>query len=139
MDQHVASRDHDPKIGSERSFGFVMAGFFLLIALWPLIGRSAPRLWALFVGLAFVAVALLKPDLLAPLNRLWFRLGLAIGRITNPIIMGLLFFAVFAPLGILFRALGKDLLALRFDRDVASYWSVHAAAEGQRSDMRKQF
>jgi len=125
----VAHAD-DVQMGSERSFGLVFAAVFALIGLWPTISiRNLPhieldgaRLWALVIALAFLAAALLFPVVLRSLNWAWFKIGLAIGRVMNPIVMGVLFFVVVTPIGLLMRACGKDLLRLRFDRAAPSYW-----------------
>lgn len=129
---HIEAVAHvdDVKMGSDRSFGLVFATVFTLIGLWPTISirplprleLDAARLWALVIALGFLAAALLFPAILKSLNWAWFKFGLAIGRVMNPIVMGILFFAVVTPMGLLMRALGKDLLRLKLDREAPSYW-----------------
>jgi hypothetical protein len=67
-------------------------------------------------------VAWLSPAALAPLNRVWTRFGLLLHRIVSPVVLGVMFFVVVTPMGLIMRALGKDPLRLRFDRDARSYW-----------------
>ncbi len=115
-------RNDAPKPSSDRGFGLVFAAVFAVVALWPILGAEAPRLWALALAAAFLAVALAAPRRLAPLNRLWTRFGLLLSRVMNPLVLGLLFFVVVTPMGLVMRALGKDPLRRRLDRSAASYW-----------------
>jgi predicted membrane metal-binding protein len=115
-------RDEAPKGSSDRGFGLVFAVVFAIVAAWPLMGGGGPRLWALAVAAGFAALAFAAPRALAPLNRLWTRFGLLLARITNPLVMGLMFFAVVTPMGLAMRALGKDPLRRRFEPGAASYW-----------------
>ena len=96
------------KSSSNRSFGFVFAVVFALIGMWPLIGGHAARLWALAIAAAFLLIALVRPKLLAPGNRLWTRFGLVLHRVVNPLIMGLIFFLAVTPTALVMRALGKE-------------------------------
>jgi hypothetical protein len=74
------------------------------------------------VGAAFLAAALLRPAVLAPLNRVWTRFGLLLHRIVSPVVLGIMFFVVITPMGLIMRALGKDPLRLRLEREARSYW-----------------
>jgi hypothetical protein len=107
---------------SNRSFGLVFSGVFALIGLLPLIVGGAARLWAVVLAVAFLIVALACPAVLAPLNRLWMAFGLLLHRIVSPIVLGIMFFGVITPMGLLMRALGKDPLRLRLDKAAGSYW-----------------
>src|SRR5262245_66605737 len=107
---------------SDRSFGFVMAGFFALVALFPLLHGplSSIRWWALVVAAAFLALALLWTAPLRPLNRAWLRLGLLLSKIVSPVVMMVLFYATVTPVGVLMRLAGKDPLRLRRNEAAAS-------------------
>src|SRR4051812_46578257 len=74
------------KMGSERSFGFTVGGILLAIALWPLHAGNALHWWALMPALPLLVMAALQPSLLAPLNKLWFKLGLLLGRVISPVV-----------------------------------------------------
>lgn len=124
---------------SDRSFGVVFAAAFLVIALFPLVRGGEPRLWALAVAAAFLGAALIRPALLAPLNRLWFRFGLLLGRVTNPLIMGLVFFLVITPMAVIMRLRGKDPLRLRPDREAKSYWIERVPPGPAPASMTNQF
>lgn len=116
------ARGERPEGSSDRGFGLTFAAVFAVVGLWPLLDAATPRLWALAGAAGFAGLAFLAPRLLAPLNRLWTRFGLLLARVTNPIVMGLLFFAVVTPMGLAMRALGKDPLRRRFEPEAASYW-----------------
>jgi hypothetical protein len=123
---------------SDRSFGLVFAGVFFFVAFWPLLRHGeALRWWALGVGVVFMALALFKESALAPLNRLWFKLGMAMHSVMSPAIMGLLFFGAVAPMGLILRALGKDILRLRTGG--SSYWILRDPPGPARESMKQQF
>jgi hypothetical protein len=126
---------------SEKSFGITFAVVALLLAVW-LWWRKDLAAWAL-VSLAasagFLAAGFLAPRLLRPLNLLWLRVGLLLHKVVNPLLMGLLFFAVFTPMGVLMRLGGKDFLRLKFRDGNASYWISRAEAGGAPGSMRNQF
>tara|TARA_A100000164_G_scaffold56101_1_gene44650 strand:+ start:319 stop:702 length:384 start_codon:yes stop_codon:yes gene_type:complete len=125
----------DVKISSNRSFGIVFFVVFLIIALFPLINDGNIRLWSLIVSLAFLALGLLNSKFLSPLNKIWFKFGLFLGKIISPIVMGLIFFFVVTPIGILMRILKKDLLNLNMNNN-KSYWIEKSEP---KSKMKNQF
>ncbi len=125
----------DVKISSNRSFGIVFFVVFLIIALYPLINDGNIRLWSLIVSLAFLALGLLNSKFLSPLNKIWFKFGLFLGKIISPMVMGLIFFFVVTPIGILMRILKKDLLNLKLNNN-KSYW---IEKNEPKSKMKNQF
>ncbi len=124
---------------SERSFGIVFAVVFALIALFPLWSGRPIRLWALLIAAAFLAAALLMPALLRPLSLIWYRIGLLLHRVVNPLLMGILFFGVFTPMALVIRMRGKDLLQLRRDGARQSYWITREPPGPKPGSMSKQF
>jgi predicted membrane metal-binding protein len=128
-----------PRPGSERSFGLVFAAVFTIVGLWPLLGSDAPRWWSCGVAIAFAAIALAYPRVLAPLNLIWFRFGMLLHRIVSPIVLGVLFFAAVMPTGLIMRLLGKDVLHLRRDPDAASYWIERDPHGPAPETMKNQF
>ena len=125
----------DVKISSNRSFGIVFFIVFLLIALYPLIHSEEIKFWSIIISLIFLVLGLLNSKILAPLNKLWFKFGIFLGKIISPLIMGIIFFLVVTPIGILMRLLGKDLLNLKHNKN-KSYWIDKT---GPKSKMRNQF
>ena len=141
---HESLNAHDDvKVGSARSFGLVFATVFIIIALLPLLSLSGRqgslRLWALIVAAFFAVAALTMPRLLEPLNKLWFRFGLLLHKIVNPLVMGLLFFVTVTPIGLLMRSLGKTPLKLGFDKSAKSYWIPRTPPGPEPESMKRQF
>src|SRR6185312_9204239 len=119
--------------------GLVFAAMLLLVAVFPLVHSREPRWWVVVVSLAFFAVAVIQPVLLAPLNRLWFRFGLLLGSVTNPLVMGLVFFLVVTPMAVIMRLRRKDPLRLRLDRNARSYWIERVPPGPAPASMTNQF
>ena len=124
------------KLGSNRSFGIVFFIVFLLIAIYPLINQGEIRIWSLIISFLFLFFGLLNSKILTPLNKLWFRFGLFLGKIISPIIMGVIFFLVVTPIGLLMRLLGKDVINLKLNKKKSSYWIEKV---GPKSKMKNQF
>ena len=133
------SRDQQVEGSSDRSFGLVFAVVFLLIGCWPLIHREPPHWWAIVVSAVFAATALLKPALLAGLNRLWLKLGLLLAKIVSPVVLALLFYVTVTPVGLLMRAAGKDPLRLKLDPGADSYWIPRKPPGPPPDSMTNQF
>lgn len=132
-------RRDEVRAGSARTFGLVFAAVFTMIGCWPLTGGGEPRIWALAVAVVFGIASLTVPRVLAPLNRLWFRFGMALHRIVSPIILGLLFYLSVFPTALLLRLFGKDLLRLRFEPDAKSYWIAREPPGPHPETMKNQF
>ena len=125
----------DVKISSNRSFGIVFFVVFLLIALYPLTNEGEIRIWSVIISLIFLILGLLNSKILAPLNKLWFKFGIFLGKMISPLIMGIIFFLVVTPIGLIMRLLGKDVLNLKYN-DNQSYWIER---NGPKSKMKNQF
>ena len=123
------------KISSNRSFGIVFFIVFVLIGFYPLINDGNLRLWSLIISLIFLILGLINSKILTPLNILWFKFGIFLGKVVSPLILGIIFFIVVTPTGILMRAFKKDLLNLKFNSN-KSYWIEKT---GQKSKMKNQF
>ena len=132
-------RDEEIKGSSDRAFGMVFTAVFAIVALWPLTGGASPRIWALIVAGLILAAALMHPTILSPLNRLWTRFGLLLHKITNPIIMGLVFFVTVTPTALIMKMMGKDPLNRKFDRNVKSYWIDRTPPGPSPETMKNQF
>ena len=125
----------DIKIGSNRSFGIVFFIVFFLIATYPLINGNEIRLWSLVISTIFLLLGLINSKILNPFNKLWFKFGIFLGKIISPLIMGIIFFLVVTPIGLLMRLLNKDLLNLKFNNN-SSYWIEKTEP---KSKMKNQF
>ena len=123
------------KISSNRSFGIVFFVVFLLIALYPIINSEEIRIWSLIISFIFIILGLLNSKILTPLNKLWFKFGLFLGKIVSPLIMGVIFFFVVTPIGLIMRMLGNDVLNLKQNKN-KSYWIEKSGPKGR---MKNQF
>lgn len=127
-------------LGSNRKFGVTFGAIFAVFGLWPLLHQGgSPRWWLIAASAGFLSVGLLVPVWLTPLNRAWFKLGLALNKIVNPVVMGLLFFGAVVPFGWFLRWKGKDLLRLAIKRDAPTYWIEREPPGPSRGTFNKQF
>ncbi len=133
------SRDEAVKVSSDRAFGIVFTVLFAVIGLWPLIHGGEVRIWSLVLAAVILAVALIRPSLLAPFNRAWMKFGLLLHKITNPVIMGLIFFLTVTPTALIMRAMGKDPLRRKFDPSATSYWIDRDPPGPEPETMKQQF
>jgi len=133
------SRPETAQQSSNRTFGLVFAGFFFLVAILPLLRGDALRWWALPCSAVFLIAAILAPKVLGPLNQAWTALGIVLHKISSPIILGILFYFVFAPFGWLLRRMGKDFLRLRRAPESDSYWIPRQPPGPEPAGMSKQF
>jgi hypothetical protein len=134
-------RAEEVQRSSDRSFGLVMAAVFAIVALFPLLhaSPSSIRWWALATAAAFAGCAFFWTAPLAPLAQLWFRFGLLLARIVNPIVLALLFCLVILPIGMLMRIFGKSSVASGRDRRVETYWIRREIPGPPPETMKHQF
>lgn len=132
-------RDEQPQGSTDRAFGLTFAVVLALLAAWSWWQESAFAPFWLAGAAAFLAAALAWPRVLAPLNRAWYRFGMLLHRLVSPLIMAFLFFALVAPIGLLMRALGHDLLRLKWDRAAHSYWIARTPPGPPAKSMHRQF
>ena len=116
------------------TFGILFFIFFLIIGLYPLVSVGVVRIWFVILSLVFLIITIIRPNLFMFLNRLWIQFGVFLGKIISPIVMGLVFFFVVTPIGMLVRILKKDVMGLK--RGASSYW-INRKDKLQR--MNKQF
>jgi len=124
------------KISSNKSFGIVFFVIFLVVALWPLINEGEIRIWSIVISIIFLFLGLINSKILTPLNILWFRFGILLGNIFSPIVMGIIYFGVITPIGILMKLIGKDILNLKQNKKSSTYW---IKKEKVISNMKNQF
>lgn len=139
MNEHQPRHLAPVTSASDRSFGIVFTIFFAIVGLLPLLGSHPVRIWALVVSSVFLLLALLAPKSLAPLNKLWTKLGALLHRVVSPIALGVLFFLVVTPTGLFMRLFGKDPLRLRLDPSAKSYWIERAPPGPDAESLKNQF
>ena len=128
-------KNNEIKISSNKSFGVVFFIVFFLFGIWPALKGNDVRYWSILLSLIFLILGLLNSKLLSPLNRLWFKFGIILGNFIAPIIMGLVFFLVVTPIGLIMKLLGKDLINLKKNKD-KTYWIEKKEI---KSSMKNQF
>ena len=124
------------KIGSNKSFGIVFFILFLFIGLYPILNNNSIRLWSIVIAALFLILGIFNSKLLSPLNKIWYKFGILLSKLISPLIIGLIFFFVVTPTGLLMRIIGKDLLNLKFNKKDKSYWIEKV---GPKSKMKNQF
>ena len=119
-----------------RSFGPLFFIVLLAFALWPLTKKGEINLYLISIALIFLILGLLNSKILTPLNRSWIKFGELLGRIIAPIIMGIVYFIILTPVSLLVRLFGKDLIGMKFNNNLKTYWIKRKKHLGT---MDKQF
>ncbi len=123
------------KIPSNKNFGITFSIFFLIITFYIFINHEKLNLWILSMSVIFLILGITNSNLLLPANKIWFKFGIFLGKIISPLVMGIIFFLVITPIGLILRIFGKDVLKLKFSND-KSYW---IDKDGSKSKMKNQF
>ena len=123
------------KIGSNKSFGIVFFIVFFIISTYPLIDGGALKIWSLGISVVFLILGILNSKILTPLNKLWFKFGILLGKIVSPVVMAFVFFGVVTPIALIMKIFKKDLLNMKKNKNL-SYW---IAKSGPKSKMKNQF
>ncbi len=123
------------QISSNKSFGIVFFIFFFIISVYPLTKDQNIIIWCFSLSIVFLILGLLNSSILTPLNKIWFKFGIFLGKIVSPLVMGIIFFLVVTPIGFFMKVLGKDLLNLKYNKK-KSYWIEKS---GPKSKMKNQF
>ena len=124
------------KAGSIKSFGIVFFLFFVIIALYPLLNENSIRVWSLIVGFIFLFLGMLNSPLLKPLNLIWFKFGLFLGKFIAPIVMGIVYFMVVFPTFLLLKIFKRNYLNIKYERNRNSYW---LNIKNKSNSMKDQF
>ena len=123
------------KLPSNRNFGIVFSIVFLIIAIWPILNQNEIRIWSTIISLIFLILGLINSKFLSPLNKAWFKFGLILGSVIAPIVMGIVFFLVVTPTGLIMKALGKDILGLKRNKN-NTYW---LEKDNSNNNLKNQF
>ena len=124
------------KKSSNRSFGILFFLVFLGFGLWPLTKEMSPNIYLIIISVIFLILGLLNSKLLSPFNNLWIKFGEILGKIIAPIVMAAVYFLILTPISLLVRLFGKDLIEMKFNNNVKSYWIKRKKHLGT---MDKQF
>tara|TARA_B100002051_G_C16227050_1_gene388603 strand:- start:26 stop:406 length:381 start_codon:yes stop_codon:yes gene_type:complete len=121
---------------SNRSFGILFFIVFLVIGLWPIINQNDPNIYLILISIIFLILGLLNAKILSPLNLIWIKIGELLGKIIAPIVMAIIYFMILTPISLIVRIFGKDLLGLKFTKQIKTYWINRKKEIGS---MKKQF
>ena len=124
------------KKSSNRSFGILFFLVLLGFGLWPLTKEMSPNIYLIIISVIFLFLGLLNSKLLSPLNNLWIKFGEILGKVIAPIVMAVVYFLILTPISLLVRLFGKDLIEMKFNNNVKSYWIKRKKHLGT---MDKQF
>ena len=123
------------KLPSNRNFGIVFSIVFSIVAFWPLLSQDDIRIWSLIISGIFLVLGLINSKLLLPLNKIWFKFGIFLGNFIAPIVMGIIYFMVVTPTGLIMKILGKDILNLK-KNNKDTYW---IQKDNSNNDLKNQF
>ena len=124
------------KVGSIRSFGIVFFLVFIIIAFYPLLNDHGIRIWSLIVSFIFLLLGMVNSPILKPLNLIWFKFGLFLGKFIAPIVMGIVYFAIVFPTFLLLKLFKRNYLNIKYERNKNSYW---LSTKDKNTTMKDQF
>ncbi len=124
------------KKSSNKSFGILFFVVFLGLGLWPLTNDNNPNINLIVISTIFLILGLLNSKLLSPLNSFWIKFGELLGKIIAPVVMAIIYFLILTPISLMVRLFGKDLLGVKFSKQLKTYWIKRKKDLGS---MNKQF
>lgn len=121
-----------------RNFGLLVGGVFGGIGLWPMVvRRDDPHVWAVALAVGLILPAVTIPRILAPVYRVWMKGADALGWVNTRLLLGLVFYGLVTPMGLVMRLWGRDPMGRRFERGAQSYRVLRQSRPG--SHMKRQF
>ena len=126
---------YDKKLPSNRSFGLLFFFVFIIIGLWPIINSESIRIWSVIISLIFFILGIFNAKILTPLNKVWMSFGKLLGNFVSPIVMGIIFFGVVTPTGLILKLFSKDILNLKKNKN-DTYW---LKKDNSNNNMKNQF
>jgi hypothetical protein len=124
------------KKSNNRSFGILFFIVFLILGLYPTLKGNSPNIYFIFISIPFIILGLINSKILTPLNNAWIKVGEILGMIIAPIVMAIIYFFILTPISIVVRIFGKDLLSIKFNKQVNTYWINR---KKNINSMKKQF
>ena len=107
---------------NNKSFGILFFIVFLILGLYPTLKGNSPNIYFIFISIPFIILGLINSKILTPLNNAWIKVGEILGMIIAPIVMAIIYFFILTPISIVVRIFGKDLLSIKFNKQVNTYW-----------------
>jgi len=133
------SHEDDVAPPSERKFGLTIGAVLFVLGALPVLWGGHFRSWLSLAGAAFAVLGLVAPATLKYPNLIWFRFGMILHRILNPLVLGALFVVVVTPLALIARVTGKKLLNRSYDPGAPSYWITRTPPGPAPDSIRNQF
>ena len=128
------------KLPANRKFGFFFTSVFALLSSYFLfVGLNSIAYVMFTITVFFLLTTLIKADTLLPLNKLWMQLGLLLGMIISPIVLGIIFFGLFTPMSLLMKLFRRDELRLKLVTDRKSHWKERDIGDAQTNTFKRQF
>ena len=124
------------KKSNNRSFGILFFIVFLILGLYPTLKGNSPNIYFILISIPFIILGLINSKILTPLNNAWIKVGEILGMIIAPIVMAIIYFFILTPISIVVRIFGKDLLSIKFNKQVNTYWINR---KKNINSMKKQF
>ena len=124
------------KISSNKSFAIVFAVVFIIIGIYPLLNNEDLRYWSIIVSLILIILGYKNSLILTPLNFIWFKFGLLLGRVIAPIVMGLIYFVVVYPTNLLLKVFKKNQMGIKYNKSINTYW---VNTNNNSNNMKDQF
>ena len=127
-----------PKPASDKSFGLLVAFILFLLSIYFIYSDSSYLTHTSSLTALAILISLTIPKLFAPLNFIWFKLGLLLSRIVNPVVLGIMYFILISPLAIILRLFGRDELRL-YNKQGSSKWIIRDQQEIDPKSFRNQY
>ena len=124
------------KKSNNRSFGILFFIVFLILGLYPTLKGNSPNIYLISISIPFIILGIINSKILTPLSNAWIKLGEILGIIIAPIVMAIIYFFILTPISLIVRIFGKDLLSIKFDKQVNTYWINR---KKNINSMKKQF
>lgn len=121
---------------SNKSFGIVFFLFFFILGIYPLLNDGKSNLILVFIGIIFLILGIKNSSLLNLPNKYWIKIGIALGKITSPIIMLIIYFFLLFPISLLSKLFGRDICNTKYDSKAKSYWNKK---DDNTIDMDEQY
>ena len=129
----------DLKLPTDKKFGLFFTGVFLLASFWSVLFAGKEFfLESLILATVFFLATILRPSALRPLNYFWMKLGQLLGKVFNPIVLGVLYFGIFTPVGLFLRLTKRDELRLAFAQR-HTYWIHVHTDDSRQKNLKDQF
>ena len=124
------------KKSNNRSFGILFFIVFLILGLYPTLKGNSPNIYLISISIPFIILGIINSKILTPLSNAWIKLGEILGIIIAPIVMASIYFFILTPISLIVRIFGKDLLSIKFNKQVNTYWINR---KKNINSMKKQF